>query len=158
MGIKMVELSIQSSSAQTRQAARSTVISYVANYNLKKKLGKLIDLYCSQLNYEMESGRLSASESISSILTGLHSSKIDPHATFIFVSLAPHLINDDSTTCRKSVTSTISWRVTFLLFSLTLLVSSSSSPVWTLFSYTCLNTLVAPTILQFRPFTCLQEL
>jgi len=106
--IKMVELSIQSNSAQTRQAARSTVISYVANYNLKKKLGKLIDLYCSQLNYEMESGRLSASESISSILTGLHSSKIEPHATFIFVSLAPHLINDDSTNCRKSVTSTIS--------------------------------------------------
>ena len=35
--IKMVELSIQSNSAQTRQAARSTVISYVSNYNLKKK-------------------------------------------------------------------------------------------------------------------------
>jgi len=106
--IKMVELSIQSNSAQTRQAARSTVMSYVSNYNLKKKLGKLIDLYCSQLNYEIESGRLSASESISSILSALHYSKIEPHATFIFISLAPHLINDDSTNCRKSVTTTIS--------------------------------------------------
>jgi len=105
--IKMVELSIQSNSAQTRQAARSTVISYVSNYNLKKKLGKLIDLYCSQLGYELESGRLSASESIRSVLSVLHSSKIEPHASFLFVSLAPHLINDDSTTCRKAVSSTL---------------------------------------------------
>eukprot|EP00092_Neocalanus_flemingeri_P037576 GFUD01040911.1.p1 GENE.GFUD01040911.1~~GFUD01040911.1.p1 ORF type:complete len:2557 (+),score=666.17 GFUD01040911.1:40-7710(+) len=106
--LKMVELSIQSNSSQTRQAARSTVISYVSNYNLKKKLGKMIDLYCSQLNYEMESGRLSASESLRSVISVLHPTKTEPHASFLFVSLAPHLINDDSTTCRKAVSSTLS--------------------------------------------------
>jgi len=106
--VKMVELSIQSNSAQTRQAASSTVMSYAANYNLKKKLGKLIDLYCSQLNYELESGRLSASESLRSLISVLHPQKTELHASFLFVSLAPHLINDDSTACRKAVTSTLS--------------------------------------------------
>jgi len=106
--IKMVELSIQSNSGQVRQAARSTVISYVSNYNLKKKLGKVIDLYCSQLGYEMESGRLSASESLRSILSVIHPQKTEAHASFIFISFAPHLINDDSTICRKAVSATLS--------------------------------------------------
>ena len=38
--LKMVELSMQHSSAQTRAAAWGVVVAYVANYGLKKKLGK----------------------------------------------------------------------------------------------------------------------
>ena len=58
----MIELSIQSTNVQTRQAARSTVISYVKNYNLKKKLPRVLDMFTAQLGYEHEFGRLSAAE------------------------------------------------------------------------------------------------
>jgi len=106
--LKMIELSIQSSSDQTRQAAKSTVITYISNYNLKKKFGKLIDVYCSQLNYELEYGRLSAADTLSSIISAVSSSKIEPHASFIFISLAPSLVNDESSKCKKAVSQTLS--------------------------------------------------
>jgi len=56
----------------------------------------------------MEFGRLAASESLRSLISAIHPQQVSVHATFIFVSLAPHLINDDSTTCRKSISSALS--------------------------------------------------
>ena len=44
------------------------MISYVANYELKKKLGNVIDLYVAQLGYEVEAGRLIAADAIKSII------------------------------------------------------------------------------------------
>jgi len=55
----------------------------------------------------LESGRLSASESLKLIFSACPS-KIEPHASFLFISLAPQLINDESSQCRKSVASTLS--------------------------------------------------
>ena len=106
--IKMVHLSIQSSSAQTRQSARSTLVTYVKNYKLKKKTGQILELYCAQLGYEHEFGRLSASESLRSLLTVIEAGKVDQQASFLFVSLCPHLVNDDSAACKKSVAAALS--------------------------------------------------
>jgi len=36
------------------------------------------------------------------------SGTVDNQASFIFISLAPHLVNDDSTSCRKSISGTLS--------------------------------------------------
>ena len=34
--------------------------------------------------------------------------KMDGQASFVFISLAPHIVNDDSSACRKAVASTLS--------------------------------------------------
>ena len=101
--IKMIELSVQSTSGQTRQAARATVLTYVKNYNLKKKLARLLDLYTAQLGYEHEYGRLSAAESIKLLVGAMGPDKTDAQAAFLFVSLSPHLVNDESSSCRRAV-------------------------------------------------------
>ena len=106
--IKMIHLSIQSESGQTRQAARSTLVTYVKNYKLNKKLARILELYCAQLGYEHEFGRLSASESLRALITVLQPSSVDSQASFLFISLSPHLVNDDSTNCKKSVGQTLS--------------------------------------------------
>merc|ERR1719474_1110955 len=106
--VKMMELSVQSTNVQTRQAARSTVITYVKNYNLKKKLAKIIDLFCAQLGYENEFGRLSAAEGLKLLFGVIGSGQVDSQATFIFISLSPHLVNDDSSSFKKAVAGTLS--------------------------------------------------
>ena len=110
-----MELSIQSTNIQTRQAARSTVVNYVKNYNLKKKLVKILELYCAQLGYEHEFGRLSAAESLKLLITNIGAGTVDNQASFIFISLAPHLVNDESSSCRKSISKTCS-RITYIIF------------------------------------------
>jgi len=105
--LKIMELSIQSSSSQTRTAARSVVVAYVSNYNLKKKLGKVFEFFVGQLNYELEFGRLSACEMLRSLIATLGSGKIEHQATFLFFGLSPQLVNEESPTCKKLVATTI---------------------------------------------------
>ena len=105
--LKMVELSVQSNSGQTRTAARSVVVAYVANYDLKKKLGRLLDLYAGQLGYEMVSGRLAAAETLRSLIQTFGEKTLEPHAAFLFLSLAPRLLNDDSPEVKKTVAATL---------------------------------------------------
>merc|ERR1719228_1088457 len=100
--LKMVELSVQSDSVQTRTTARSVVTSYVANYSLKKKLGKLVDMYAGQLTYEVVSGRVAAAESLKVLMTTVGKERVEQHAEFLFFSLAPRLLNDDSPEAKKS--------------------------------------------------------
>ena len=64
-------MSITSNSSTVRQSAKAAVITYVGNYDLKKKLGRVIDLYLAQLGYEVEAGRLMAADAIKSIITTL---------------------------------------------------------------------------------------
>lgn len=69
--MRLVEMSIQAHSAQVRQSAKAAVMTYVANYELKKKLGRVIDVYVAQLGYEVETGRLMAADALKSIITTL---------------------------------------------------------------------------------------
>ena len=105
--LKMVELSVQSDSAQTRSTARSVVTSYVANYSLKKKLGKLVDMYAGQLTYEVVSGRVAAAESLKVLMSTVGRERVEQHAEFLFFSLAPRLVNDESPEVKKAVASTL---------------------------------------------------
>jgi len=105
--LKMVELSVQSDSVQTRTTARSVVTSYVANYSLKKKLGKLVDMYAGQLTYEVVSGRVAAAESLKVLMATVGKERVEQHAEFLFFSLAPRLVNDDSPEAKKAVASTL---------------------------------------------------
>jgi len=105
--VKLVEMSIQANTNQIRQSAKSAVITYLANYDVKKKLSQIIDLYLAQLGYELETGRLMAADAIKSIITAL-GTRISPHAQFMFVSIAPHLVNDESQECRQALSGAIS--------------------------------------------------
>jgi len=104
--MRLVEMSIQSHSSQVRQSARAAITTYVANYDLKKKLNKLVDTYVAQLDYAVETGRLVAAESLKSIIS-IIGQEVDQQAQFLFVSMAPHLINDESEACRQAVASAI---------------------------------------------------
>jgi hypothetical protein len=90
-----------------RQCAKTALLTYIANYELKKKLSLILDFYVSQLNYEQESGRLTAAEIIRSIITACKTTRLGPHAAYLFLSLAPHLINDESAACRKAVAAAL---------------------------------------------------
>jgi U3 small nucleolar RNA-associated protein 20 len=105
--LKMVELSVQHSSGQTRAAARGVVVAYVANYSLKKKLGKLLDLCAGQLGYQQVSGRLAAAELLRSLVSTVGPERIESHAIFLFFSLGPRLVNDDSAEARKAVAAAL---------------------------------------------------
>jgi len=83
------------------------IMAYVTNYNLKKKLAKVLDFFANQLSYEMESGRLSAAETLRSLISSLGTQKVEPHATFLFFSLSPQLVNDESSACRKLIANSL---------------------------------------------------
>ena len=47
------------------------------------------------------------SNSLIKLLLTSGGQRIGPHSQFLFVSLAPHLLNDESAECRKAVSSTL---------------------------------------------------
>jgi len=91
-----------------RQCAKSAILTYIANYNLKKKLAAILDFYVSQLAYDLESGRLMASDCLRAIIVACKTDRLAPHALYLFLSLAPRLVNDESKECRKQIVAALS--------------------------------------------------
>ena len=91
-----------------RQCAKTAVLTYIANYDLKKKLAAILDFYVGQLAYDLESGRLMAADCLRAVIMACKTARLGPHAVYLFLSLAPRLVNDDSKECRKQIASTLS--------------------------------------------------
>ncbi|XP_076286265.1 small subunit processome component 20 homolog [Lasioglossum baleicum] len=98
---KVATLSITSELEHVRQQSRSVLYSYIMEYPLGKHLNKHIAFYLTQLNYEMQPGRLSALEMLHSIVTGFPVRTLVLKSGLIFVMASPSLVNDDDPTCRK---------------------------------------------------------
>ncbi|XP_017885246.1 small subunit processome component 20 homolog [Ceratina calcarata] len=98
---KVATLSITSELEHVRVQARSVFYSYLMEYPLGKHLTKNIMFYLTQLNYEMQPGRLSALEMLHSIVTGFPLKALILKSDLIFTMASTRLINDDDPTCRK---------------------------------------------------------
>ena len=105
--LRMVELSVRHDSGQTRAAARAIVTAYVANYALKKKLGKLLDVYAGQLGYEAAAGRAAAALALGGLVVAVGAARVEQHTHFLFLSLAPRLVNDEAPEVRRAVARAI---------------------------------------------------
>lgn len=65
---KVMKLSIQADLLSVRLQSRQTILQYMLEYALtQKKLGKILEFYIVQLNYEYENGRESALEMLATI-------------------------------------------------------------------------------------------
>ncbi|XP_078042078.1 small subunit processome component 20 homolog [Augochlora pura] len=98
---KVAALSITSELEHIRQQCRSVFYSYIMEYPLGKHLNKHIAFYLTQLNYEMQPGRLSALEMLHSIVTGFPARTLALKSGLIFIMAGASLVNDDDPTCRK---------------------------------------------------------
>ncbi|KYM75651.1 Small subunit processome component 20 like protein [Atta colombica] len=98
---KVAMLSITSELEHVKLQSRSVFYSYLMSYPLGKHLDKHIYFYLTQLNYEMQPGRLSALEMIHTIVTGFPLKILTVRSEIIFVMTGARLIDDDDPTCRK---------------------------------------------------------
>lgn len=98
---KVAMLSITSELEHVKLQSRSLFYSYLMGYPLGKHLDKHIYFYLTQLNYEMQPGRLSALEMIHAIITGFPLKTLTRRSEIIFVMTGARLIDDDDPTCRK---------------------------------------------------------
>lgn len=98
---KVAMLSITSELEHVKLQSRSLFYSYLMGYPLGKHLDKHIYFYLTQLNYEMQPGRLSALEMIHAIITGFPLKTLIRRSEIIFVMTGARLIDDDDPTCRK---------------------------------------------------------
>jgi U3 small nucleolar RNA-associated protein 20 len=90
-----------------RQSAKAALLAYITNYELKKKLANVLDFFVGQLGYELESGRLMAADCLRAIFNTCKAARLRPHAIYLFLSLAPHLANDESKECRQQVAAAV---------------------------------------------------
>ncbi|XP_065909347.1 small subunit processome component 20 homolog isoform X2 [Dysidea avara] len=100
---KVAQLSITSESDSVQLQCRKAVLQFLLDYKLKKKLQSYLDLFISNLNFEVQSGRESVLEMLSVIFAKFPKITLCKLATYFFIPLASRLINDDSPTCRSMV-------------------------------------------------------
>ncbi|KAL2713487.1 small subunit processome component 20 [Vespula squamosa] len=98
---KVATLSITSELEHVRLQSRSVFYSYLMEYPLSNHLDDHVAFYLFQLNYEMQYGRISALQMISSIITGFPLKSLIKRAGFIFLNTSARLVNDDDPICRK---------------------------------------------------------
>jgi len=105
--MKLAELIIfKAETTKIAQQVRSSLMSYMTKYEIKEKLGDILDFFVAQLKFQEEFGRLSAAQTLGLIFSSLGNA-VDSHAEFLFVSMAPHLSNTDSENTRNAIAKTM---------------------------------------------------
>ena len=79
----------------------------MVDYPLGKKLMRYVEFFLKQLDYEKESGRLSAIEFLVSVFNSFPKNFLSQQSTFFLVTMSPYLINETSASCVKAVAAAI---------------------------------------------------
>lgn len=94
------EISVTSPMEHIQRKAREMIIKFIKSYKLTDDdFEKWINFYIQQLDYGIESGRLSALEMIHSITEIVPKETCDKFALLIFLKLSERIVNDDSKKC-----------------------------------------------------------
>uniref|UniRef100_A0A5S6QN15 DRIM domain-containing protein n=1 Tax=Trichuris muris TaxID=70415 RepID=A0A5S6QN15_TRIMR len=103
---KLKQLAIVASSDHIRDNCRLAIAKYVKcalkEQRLKaSRLRQIVEFFCVQLSYTVETGRVSALEMIAWFVANLHVTFLSRQGCFLFVSLSARLVNDQSEKCRE---------------------------------------------------------
>ncbi|XP_034941688.1 small subunit processome component 20 homolog [Chelonus insularis] len=109
---KVAVLSITSDSENVRQQCRAVFYQFLMEYPLGEKLDKHLRFYLTQMDYEVQSGRLSALEMLHSIIIGFPSTVLVDKSEILFIMISVRLVNDDDPTCRKHAAQCIKQIIT----------------------------------------------
>lgn len=105
---RVAKLSITSEMDHVRTQSRQIFHQFIMDYPLGKRLEKLIIFYLSQLNFELDYGRESALQMVSSLIQSFPIDILRDLSPVFFTTLGTRLVNDDSVNCRKMVGKCIS--------------------------------------------------
>ncbi|CAG8442214.1 6253_t:CDS:10 [Scutellospora calospora] len=96
------EIMITSQTSQTRDLSRQLLFQFLLDYPQGRgRLKNQINFLVKNLNYTFESGRKSAMEMMSLIITKFGDEILMEYAEMFFLSLSISLVNDDSNKCRE---------------------------------------------------------
>ena len=110
------QMSIVSDAANVRQQCRQIAWQFMLDYPLNdnKLDNQYLEFYVQQLNFEHESGRISALEMLSTVFSTFPLGVLIRNSNLFFPSLASRLINDDSSVCRQMAAAAIKLLLTKL--------------------------------------------
>jgi len=110
------QMSIVSDAANVRQQCRQIAWQFMLDYPLNdsKLDNQYLEFYVQQLNFEHESGRTSALEMLSTVLSTFPLRVLVRNSNLFFPALASRLINDDSSICRQMAAAAIKLLLTKL--------------------------------------------
>ena len=110
------QMSIVSDAANVRQQCRQIAWQFMLDYPLND--GKLdhqyLEFYVQQLNFEHETGRISALEMLSTVFNTFPLGVLIRNSNLLFTALASRLINDDSSVCRQMAAAAVKLLLTKL--------------------------------------------
>jgi len=110
------QMSVVSDAANVRQQCRQIAWQFMLDYPLNDgKLDKqYLEFYVQQLNFEHESGRISALEMLSTVFSTFPLGVLVRNSNLFFPALASRLINDDSSVCRQMAAAAVKLLLTRL--------------------------------------------
>ena len=109
-------MSIVSDAANVRQQCRQIAWQFMLDYPLSdnKLDNQYLEFYVQQLNFEHESGRMSALEMLSTVFSTFPVGVLIRNSNLFFPALASRLINDDSSVCRQMAAAALKLLLTKL--------------------------------------------
>ncbi|KZS08061.1 Small subunit processome component 20 [Daphnia magna] len=105
--MRVAELSIKAEAVPVRVQSRKVVLQYMVDYPLGKKLLRYVQFFLKQLDYDKESGRLSAIEFLVSLFNTFPKNFLSQQSTLFLVTMSPYLINETSASCVKAMAAAI---------------------------------------------------
>ncbi|XP_051172265.1 small subunit processome component 20 homolog [Leptopilina boulardi] len=98
---KVAILIVTSELDHVKQQSRQIFYSYLVDYPLGRKVQEHVEFFVTQLNYELQPGRMSVLEMLHSIVKGFPIKVLIKHAVYLFVAIGIRIINDDDPMCKK---------------------------------------------------------
>lgn len=77
------------------------------DYPLGKKVLRYLEFFLGQLDYETETGRLSAIEFLVSVFNAFPKNLLSQQCSLFLITMSPHLINETSTSCVKAIAAAL---------------------------------------------------
>uniref|UniRef100_A0A4D5RSY9 Putative drim down-regulated in metastasis-like protein n=1 Tax=Ixodes scapularis TaxID=6945 RepID=A0A4D5RSY9_IXOSC len=98
---KVATMSIADERAHVRAQCREAYLQYVLDYPMKRRMKNVVGFFTAQLEYPLESGRLSALEMLHAYSAKFPQKTLQHYSGTLFVSVAARLVNDSSSSVRR---------------------------------------------------------
>ncbi|CAN7946136.1 unnamed protein product, partial [Ixodes pacificus] len=98
---KVATMSIVDERAHVRAQCREAYLQYVLDYPMKRRMKNVVGFFTAQLEYPLESGRLSALEMLHAYSAKFPQKTLQHYSGTLFVSVAARLVNDPSSSVRR---------------------------------------------------------
>ncbi|CAN7995062.1 unnamed protein product, partial [Ixodes hexagonus] len=98
---KVATMSIVDERAHVRAQCREAYLQYVLDYPMKRRMKNVVGFFTAQLEFPLETGRLSALEMLHAYSAKFPQRTLAHYSGTLFVSVAARLVNDASASVRR---------------------------------------------------------